>query len=67
MNHFDEKEVQAHITSDQTEQIEGDETDIGLELFAEELDDQADLISLSTASSAATSCMGSTLSTINPK
>ena len=67
MNHFDEKEVQAQITSDQTPKIETDETDIGLELFAEELDDQADLLSLSTASSAATSSMASTLSTLNPK
>ncbi len=65
MNNYDEKnEVQT--SNDHVEKIESDETNPGLELFAEELDDQADLISLSTASSAATSCMGSTLSTINP-
>ncbi len=66
MNNYDEKEVQAHITNEQGEKIESDETNPGLELFAEELDDQADLLSLSTASSAATSSMASTLSTLNP-
>ena len=66
MNHFDEKEVQAQTSNEQAEKIEGEEINPGLELFAEELDDQADLLSLSTASSAATSSMASTLSTLNP-
>ncbi len=66
MNNYDEKKNEVQTSSDLTPKIETDETNPGLELFAEELDDQADLISLSTASSAATSCMGSTLSTINP-
>ena len=65
MNNYDEKnDIQPG--SDETSKIETDETNPGLELFAEELDDQADLLSLSTASSAATSSMASTLSTLNP-
>ena len=65
MNNYDEKnDIQPG--SDETIKIEGEETNPGLELFAEELDDQADLLSLSTASSAATSSMASTLSTLNP-